>query len=224
MDKAVEAHRDWIGLERMTVSCRVGCSAAERSAEQPVAIDLGLSLDLDAAMGGDIARSVDYAAILEQVTFIAREGRFALLESLAAAVARHLLAPVARGEPRAEIQAARVKVSKPEIFGGRAVPSIEVARDQAWYARQARAAQAATSAAIDVLHANAERRTCLITLEPRDQQTLAALASVYVVAGRLCCDGAVLGAGEQRAGVRKLAAQGELPARVLVVAPASPSS
>lgn len=219
----MHAHHDWIGLERMTVNCRIGCSAAERSAEQPVAIELGFSLDLDAAMGGDLGRSVNYAEILEQVTFIAREGRFVLLESLAAAVARHLLAPPARGEPRAEIRAARIKVSKPEIFGGRAVPSIEVARDQAWYAAQTRA-ENVSSAAIDLLHANAERRTCHVTLEPRCEHALMAPASVYVVAGRLSCDSAMLGPGEQRSGVCNLAARGELPARALVAVRTSPSS
>jgi hypothetical protein len=45
---------------------------------------------------------------------------------MVAAMARHLLSQPAPGEARAQIDCDRIKVTKPDIFGGRAAPSVEL--------------------------------------------------------------------------------------------------
>ena len=91
-----------------------------------------MGLDLDPAAGGILAKSVNYAATLEQVQFIAEHGRWRMLESMGTAMARLLLSPPAPGEGRAQVEHVVVLLSKPVVFEGRAVPSVELRRARAW--------------------------------------------------------------------------------------------
>src|SRR4051794_8451129 len=127
--------RDWIVLSRISMHCVLGLLDCERRNAQALVAEVGMALDLDEAAGGDLSASVDYAAVLEQIGFIAAFGKWRLLESIVAAMARHLLSQPAPGEARAQVDCVRIKVTKPDIFGGRAVPSVELSRDRAWLGR-----------------------------------------------------------------------------------------
>jgi FolB domain-containing protein len=122
---------DWIHLSKVTFPCIVGLYEDEQRAPQALDVELAMGLDLEAAAGGDLSKSVHYVAALDQVQFIAEEGRWRLLESLAAAIARHLLREPAAGEGRAALDRVRVRVGKPGYLKGRALPSVEITRERA---------------------------------------------------------------------------------------------
>lgn len=128
--------RDWIVLSEMSLSCVVGLHDWERRNPQGLIAEVGMALNLDDAAGGDLSASVDYASVLNQIGFIVVHGRWRLLESMVAAMARHLLSRPAPGEERAQVDCVWIKVTEPDIFGGRAVPSVEVLRDRAWLAQR----------------------------------------------------------------------------------------
>jgi FolB domain-containing protein len=125
-------HSDWIYLTKIGFPCIVGLYEDEQRTPQALELELAMGLDLDAAAGGELAHSVHYVAALDQVQFIAQEGRWRLLESLAAAISRHLLRAPAAGEGRAAIERVQVRVGKPGYLKGRALPSVELVRERAW--------------------------------------------------------------------------------------------
>ena len=124
------AQADWITLSKIGFPCIVGLYEDEQKTPQRLELELAMGLDLDLAAGGELAHSVHYVAALDQVQFIAEEGRWRLLESLAAAIARHLLRKPAATEGRAAIERVRVRVSKPTYLQGRALPAVEIQREQ----------------------------------------------------------------------------------------------
>lgn len=123
---------DWIRLSKMAFSCELGVFAWERRRTQSLEVEIGLNLNLEPAAAGDLDQTLDYAHVLEQVRFLVRQGRWRLIESLAFALARHLLSPPAPGEGRRQVNAVFVRLSKPEALQGRAIPSVEVVRRQDW--------------------------------------------------------------------------------------------
>lgn len=125
-------HSDWIYLTKIGFPCIVGLYDDEQRTPQALEVELAMGLDLDEAAGGDLTHSVHYVAALDQVQFIAQEGRWRLLESLASAILRHLLRAPAPGEGRAAIERVKVRVGKPGYLKGRAVPAVELMRERAW--------------------------------------------------------------------------------------------
>jgi dihydroneopterin aldolase len=93
---------------------------------------LDLYLELDTRTAGERERlrdSVDYAALTTQLAFLLGACRFRMLETAAHALARYLLLPPALGERRAQIEALRLRLTKPSALGGRALPYLEICRD-----------------------------------------------------------------------------------------------
>lgn len=125
-------HLDWIRLESLSFPCILGIYGWEQTRPQSLELEIALGLDLDGAMAGDLEQSVNYVDVLERIQFIAQEGRWQLLESMAAAMARHLLMPPAPGEQRATLQAVRIRLRKPQVLQGRGVPGVDLQRDAAW--------------------------------------------------------------------------------------------
>lgn len=116
-----------IGL-RVDVSCLVGILPRERVEPQPLQIDLFLTLDLHrCGETGDLGASVDYGAVDAQIRFLAVEGRFRLLESLALAIARLVLLPPLPGEARAAVERVSVTIRKPTVLRA-AEPRVVVCR------------------------------------------------------------------------------------------------
>jgi dihydroneopterin aldolase len=83
---------DRLIIERLEFQGYCGVSAAEREAPQPMAVDLELSLDMAAAAAADdLARTVDYIKVTEQVLAIVQTRRFHLLETMAERLANAIL-------------------------------------------------------------------------------------------------------------------------------------
>jgi len=124
---------DWIELSSFRVNCILGVLEREQREPQDLDIDVRLSLSLeDAGERDDLEASVDYAAVMESFTVIAEEGRWRLLESMALAMARLVLAPPAPGEGRAQVEAVEIRLRKPDILAPRATPGIGLVRERAW--------------------------------------------------------------------------------------------
>jgi FolB domain-containing protein len=82
-----------IELRGLRVLGRHGVSDEERSAEQPFEIDIDVALDTTlAASSDDVADTVDYQALAVDACEVVEKRSFRLLEALAEAVARVLLA------------------------------------------------------------------------------------------------------------------------------------
>ncbi len=84
---------DRIELRGLRLVGRVGVLDLERSQDQPLEIDLDLTVDLaPAGASDDLADTVDYGAVCDRVAATVGEGHVALLERLAARVADAVLA------------------------------------------------------------------------------------------------------------------------------------
>ena len=178
---------DWIYLSKVSLSfpCVLGVLDWERRQAQTLELELAMNLDLDRAAAGDLGRSVDYSAILDQVQFIAQHGRWLLLESMAAAMARLVLAPPAAGEPRVQVRGVLVRLRKPDVLRGRAIPAIEIRRDDAWYRTEELAIAELAPARIEVLQETRQTGAYRIHLPPGARWTVPSKMAVQVVAGRV---------------------------------------
>jgi FolB domain-containing protein len=216
---------DWIYLSKVSLSfpCVLGVADWERRQAQTLELELAMNLDLDRAAAGDLGRSVDYSAVLDQVQFIAQHGRWLLLESMAAAMARLVLAPPAPGEPRAQVRAVMVRLQKPDVLRGRAVPAIEIRRDDTWYRTEELALPEHAPARIEVLQETRQTGAYRIHLPQGTRWTVPPDMAVQVIAGRVMLDGdpppdgllrprAVLVGGD-----RVLATPADVPAALLGV-------
>ncbi len=120
---------DVMELRGLTVDCIVGVYNRERVAAQPLRLDVALFLDTrGAATGGKLAHTVHYGRLMGELRFLLEACRFELLESAAEAVCRYVLAPPTEDGQRSQVRAATVRVTKPQAFGGQAVPSLQVHR------------------------------------------------------------------------------------------------
>jgi dihydroneopterin aldolase len=98
---------DTIFLRGLRVETIVGVHAWERQLERPLIFDLELGADTREAASSDRVRdAVDYAAVAETVTRLAKTLQPALLETLAERIARQLFADF-------PIQRLRLVIDKP---------------------------------------------------------------------------------------------------------------
>lgn len=82
---------DTIFIRGLRVETIVGLHAWERQLERPLIFDLELGTDTREAAASDRVRdAIDYAAVAETVTRLAKETQPALLETLAERIARQL--------------------------------------------------------------------------------------------------------------------------------------
>jgi dihydroneopterin aldolase len=115
---------DRILLHDMVFQARHGVHEHERRDEQPFHVDVEMELDLrPAGRADDLELTVDYSAVYSTVRRIVESTSFGLIEALAEAIARELLAahPVA---------AVRVRIRKPrvDLGGPLAYAAVEVER------------------------------------------------------------------------------------------------
>lgn len=205
--------RDWIELGAMKLSCRLGLAEPERSDPQPLQVELSMGLDLSRAASGDLGASVDYAEVLSEITCLATEGRWRILETLAAALCRHLLAPASLADARAGVDAVRVRLGKPEVFGGRAVPSIQIERDRAWYAERMCTTLVDRGVLQEALAETPETSAYHVTLQPATSCQVSGANAVRVLSGEIRCE-----AAEEPRRSHRLTNVGTQAGRALVVA------
>ena len=106
-------------------------SHSERVRAQIIQVELSLYFDpRPAANTGRLDLAVDYVRILGDVRFLLEHGEFILIESAAEAICRYLLLPSLPDAPRAELQAVRLKLTKPHCLDGFAIPSLEIYREK----------------------------------------------------------------------------------------------
>ena len=83
---------DRILISRIEFHGHCGVTEEERRPGQRLSVDVEAALDLSAASRSDAVRdTVDYAAVSERVLEIGRNGKFALVETLAGRIAEDLL-------------------------------------------------------------------------------------------------------------------------------------
>ncbi len=122
---------DWVSLRALEFEAILGVLDWEQHTPQRVIVDVDLALGLAAAgEADDLEASVDYARVAEQLTFLVQQGRFRLLESIALAACRLLLATPVRCEGRARIDEVRIRLQKPDVMGGCPVPGIHMSRQR----------------------------------------------------------------------------------------------
>ena len=118
---------DYIRLLGMRFYGRHGALAAERELGQRFIIDVELGLDLRAAgESDDLAGTVNYAHVFEQVREVAEGPPYALLESVAEQIARRLLSAFET------VTQTRVRVRKPgaPIAGILEAAEVEIVRSR----------------------------------------------------------------------------------------------
>ncbi|MBX5467023.1 MAG: dihydroneopterin aldolase [Firmicutes bacterium] len=122
---------DWIRLSNLRFQARHGAHPHEKRFPQAYSVDVGLRLDLGAAgMSDRIQDTVDYGRVVEAVRAVMEGPPRALLEALAEAIARQLLAL-----PRVKAVTVRVRKWGPPL----AVP-LDWAEVEIFRARQASSA------------------------------------------------------------------------------------
>ncbi len=117
-------HEDRLTLRGMRFTGRHGVLPAEKREPQPFEVDVVLHADLAAAAErDDLAATADYAALFDLVRAIVEGPSFDLIEALAGAISRAVLAAT---DP-ALVAAVEVRVRKPEAPIAGALDTVEVA-------------------------------------------------------------------------------------------------
>lgn len=119
-----------MSLRGLVFEAILGVLDWEQHKPQQVVIDVDLRLSLTrAGDDDDLAASVNYAQVADQLRFLVQEGRFRLLESIALAGCRLLLADPEVCEGRAKLDEVRIRLQKPEVMGGNPVPGVSMSRE-----------------------------------------------------------------------------------------------
>ena len=83
---------DKIRLEGIQLACIIGTDDWERQLKQKLLLDLVLELDLSVAGQSDrLEDTIDYVAVVNAVTDLARDSQYLMIEALAEAIAQRLL-------------------------------------------------------------------------------------------------------------------------------------
>lgn len=98
---------DFIHINALAINTTVGCMPAERERRQGITLDVAIGLDLSGAAKSDsLADTVDYAEIEERIHILVSGSEFRLIEGLAGAVGRLVLA-------YGPVKLVKVRVEKP---------------------------------------------------------------------------------------------------------------
>ncbi len=124
---------DQVQLKGMLLSCVIGIFPNERHKKQPVTIDLCLYLNTrPAAASTHIYDTVDYSAVVKEISFILEQCEFLLIETAVEAVCKYFLAIYCRENNLPQVDAVCVKISKPSALTHGIIPSIQIARRRAF--------------------------------------------------------------------------------------------
>lgn len=116
---------DKVLIEGLRVNAVIGIFEWERQIEQPVLIDLVMTVDTRAAaVSDDIQDAVNYALVAEQVTELTQSLKPQLLETLANKLATMIL------NNFSTVQTIQVKVKKPLAVKSAQAVGIEIIRER----------------------------------------------------------------------------------------------
>lgn len=128
--------RDRIEIRGLSVQCVIGVRADERDREQPVQVELALTLDLgEAGRSARIADTVDYATVADELAAMLRFRRYKLLEN----AAEELAAMVLGVHPR--VQQVELALSKPQALEHGRGASVAITRSAEDFPRRSEAAR-----------------------------------------------------------------------------------
>lgn len=83
---------DKVLIRELRIEAIIGIFPWEREVRQTLLIDMDIGADLQqAALSGDLDKTINYAAVCERVTALAEEGKYELIESLAEQIAKVVL-------------------------------------------------------------------------------------------------------------------------------------
>ncbi len=217
--QVLAAPPDWIELGAFRVDCILGVLEREQKEAQPLDIEVRLGLDLTRAGDEDaLDRTVNYADVMEQLTTIALEGRWRLLESMELAMLRLLLSPPAADEGRAAVQVAEIALRKPAVLGGRATPCVRMRREAASIAILTRSL--AQGVVADVLCETRGTAAYRIHVEAGATFVAPAGMALQVIAGMIGVDEEIARPGERipRGGPRRISNPGRRSVCLLGIA------
>ena len=118
--------RDKVLLSSVPLEARVGCTEEERSASQPILVDIELGCDVAAAATDDALHlAVDYVAVRSETVSVVAGQAFALVETVAERIADRLL-------ERFPVSEVMVRVKKPRALAEFGVPwvGVEIVRSR----------------------------------------------------------------------------------------------
>jgi FolB domain-containing protein len=120
---------DQVQLTGMLLSCVIGIFPNERHKKQPVNIDLCLYLNTrPAAVSTNIYDTVDYSAVVKEISFILEQCEFLLIETAVEAVCSYFLEIYCLENKLPQVDAVAVRISKPSALTYGIIPSIQIAR------------------------------------------------------------------------------------------------
>ena len=115
---------DTIFIEGLAVDAILGIFPEERLNPQPVLFDIDFLVDTHAAASSeDIEQTVSYATVAEEISALAINGRYQLVETLAQACADLLL-------ERFAVPWVRIKITKPNAVANASGVGVIVERGQ----------------------------------------------------------------------------------------------
>lgn len=116
--------RDRIHIRELTANCIVGINPRERVTRQNVVISVALECDTaPAARTDDIADTIDYALLRNDIVAMVEGSSFFLIETLADRIAALCLRD-------RRVRAAAVTVDKPGALTGAASVAVEIRRER----------------------------------------------------------------------------------------------
>lgn len=184
---------DQIALTDFRLETIVGILDSEQRSPQPIDVTIVLDLPIDqAARTGELHHSIDYAGVQAWFATLAQQGRWRLIESLALATCRLLLAPPGPGEARAPIHAVFIEIRKPTILVG-AVPGVRVRRTADQVERVI--TEVAPGVVVERLEATPVQGAWRVLLDPGAEWHVPPTWSLHAIGGRGAVDGEPLKAG-----------------------------
>lgn len=112
-----------VRLEGLELELEIGAFAHERGRRQRVRVDVTLYRDDVAYTGGGLDACLNYDLLYQYLLSLAERPHVALVEALMEDVLAFCLRD-------GRVEAARVRIAKLDVYGGRAVPALEVQRDR----------------------------------------------------------------------------------------------
>jgi dihydroneopterin aldolase len=121
--------KTFVVLANIDCTCVVGIHALEQVQAQRLEIDVIMDVYRRGQLSNSLKTTVDFDVTVKAVQFFCQHGHWLLAEDIAEGIARWLLLPPHDSERRAPIDSITVKVRKPDVFKGLAVPSVECKAD-----------------------------------------------------------------------------------------------
>jgi FolB domain-containing protein len=208
--------QDWVELVNVEIDAIIGINDEEQRRPQRLLVDVRVGINVEDASQGDLGASIDYASLHEQVITLAQYGQWRLLETLAVAIARLVLAPPGPSERRAHAHQVEVSLRKPDVLKG-AVAGVTMRRPASWCDLGTRMVPSRTW--LDTLVTTPRAGAYRAHIEGGSTWEVPPGAAVHLISGDVLADGrpVALGARLARGACRGLRSREGTTSTLLVV-------